>query len=181
MSNIPTIPDETLIDEIKTKDREVYRILVQRYEQKLMRYAVYLIHDEHIARDVVQEAFIKAYINLNSFDTRKSFSSWIYRIVHNEALNSIKKFQKETALFEFSDIPSQEDIEHDFSRKEIVDLTRRCLDNMTISYREPLALYYLEDKSYEEISDILRIPMGTVATRINRAKGIMKTICLKHM
>ncbi|MDD5681358.1 MAG: sigma factor-like helix-turn-helix DNA-binding protein, partial [Candidatus Omnitrophica bacterium] len=57
----------------------------------------------------------------------------------------------------------------------------KCLNKMSIIYKEPLSLYYLEEKSYEEISDILRIPIGTVGTRINRAKGLMKKICQKHI
>ena len=63
-------------------------------------------------------------------------------------------------------------------KEELVANTRECLDKMDLIYREPLSLYYLEDKSYEEIGDILRLPMGTVATRINRAKVIMRKICL---
>ncbi len=66
-----------------------------------------------------------------------------------------------------------------YPSKEIIEKAKNCLSQMPIIYSEPLALYYLEDKSYEEISDILRIPMGTVATRINRSKVIMKNICQK--
>jgi len=180
MPDIKLLSDEELVVQIRTKNKERYSDLVKRYQDKLMRYATYLLHDEQKALDVVQESFIKAYVNLNGFDTKKKFGSWIYRIVHNEAMNSAKKFIKEIPLMQDMDFKSDEDIEYEFSKKEIVEKAQKCLDQMPALYSEPLALYYLEDTSYEEISDILRIPMGTVATRINRAKGLMKAICQKN-
>lgn len=172
--------DEMLIIEIRTKDRDRYAEIVKRYEDKLMRYAHYLVHDEQKALDVVQDSFIKAFINLNGFDEKKKFSSWMYRIVHNEAINSVKKYHLEVPMAVDMDVESGENIEQDFTKKEIAQKAHICLDKMSVLYGEPLTLYYLEDKSYEEISDILRIPMGTVATRINRAKRIMKLICQKN-
>jgi RNA polymerase sigma-70 factor, ECF subfamily len=180
MSEMEKFTDEMLVTKIRTQNRERYAELVKRYEDKLMRYATYILRDEQKARDAVQDSFIKAYINLNSFDVKKKFSSWMYRIVHNESMNSIKKNHKEVPLIQDMDFESDENIEHDFTKKEIVEKAHTCLGKMPIIYSEPLSLHYLEDKSYEEISDILRIPMGTVATRINRAKGIMKNICQKN-
>ncbi len=171
--------DEELVVLIRTKEKERFTDIVERYKDKLLRYATYLIHDEQKAMDVVQDAFIKAYVNLNGFDVRKKFSSWIYRIVHNEAMNSVKKYHKETPFLPNVDFQSEENIEYDFTRKEIIENAQSCLDGMSVLYSEPLALYYLDEKSYEEISDILRIPMGTVATRINRAKILMKILCQK--
>lgn len=181
MSNRQNTTDEELVTIIRTEDRELFAELVKRYESKLMRYAIHLVHDEQTASDIVQSSFIKAYINLQGFDTRKKFSSWIYRIVHNESINSFKKSKKEIPMIENLDFQSDEDIELDFTKKELVEKTQHCLHRMPILYSEPLSLYYLEDKSYEEISDILRIPMGTVATRINRAKALMKKLCQRKL
>lgn len=177
MSGYEQLSDELLVIEIRTKDKQLFSELVRRYEDKLMRYATYLLHDEQKALDVVQESFIKTYVNLYGFDVQKKFSSWIYRIVHNEAINSVKKFRKEMPIESKVEIISEEDVESEFDSKEMVEKAHECLGNMPVLYSEPLQLFYLEDKSYEEISDILRIPMGTVATRINRAKGIMKKLC----
>jgi RNA polymerase sigma-70 factor (ECF subfamily) len=174
------LSDEELAVLIRTKEKERFTDIVERYQDKLLRYATYMVHDEQKASDVVQDAFIKAYINLNGFDEKKKFSSWIYRIVHNEAMNSIKKYHKEVPLLQNVDVQSEENIEYDFSKKEIIEKAQSCLDQMPLLYSEPLALYYLDEQSYEEISDILRIPMGTVATRISRAKSLMKALCQKH-
>ncbi|MBL7150639.1 sigma-70 family RNA polymerase sigma factor [Candidatus Microgenomates bacterium] len=179
MSDLSKFTDEEVVELTRTKDKEAYVEIIRRFQDKLMRYAGYILNDEDKATDVVQESFIKAYINLNSFNSKKKFSSWIYRIVHNQAINLIAKYKRELPLFNDIDFDSGVDIEEEYARGEITKRVRECLNEMPIIYKEPLSLYFLEDKSYNEISDILRIPIGTVGTRINRAKILMKKICQK--
>jgi RNA polymerase sigma-70 factor (ECF subfamily) len=179
MLDVKKLSDEELVKQIQSSDQELYAIIIERYQNKLLRYANSLIKDENKAVDAVQESFIKAFINLKSFDGGKKFSSWIYRIVHNEILNMVKKYQKEILLPENFDQASEEDIQKEFEQKETSEVVEKCLREMPIIYSEPLALYYIDEKSYEEISDILRLPMGTVATRISRAKKLMKNLCQK--
>ncbi len=135
------------------------------------------MHDEIKAADIVQNAFIKAFVNLHGFVKEKRFSSWIYRIVHNEAMNMLSRQKNEVPLVEDMDIESGENIESECITAEIQQRVQRCLTKIPILYSEPLALFFLEERSYEEISDILRIPIGTVGTRISRAKQLMKGIC----
>src|SRR3989339_1268230 len=177
MLDVKKLSDEELVKKIQSSDQELYAIIIERYQNKLLRYANSLIKDEDKAIDAVQESFIKAFINLRSFDGDKKFSSWIYRIVHNEIINLVKKYQKEILLPENFDQASEEDIQKEFEQKETSEVVERCLREMPIIYSEPLALYYIDEKSYEEIGDILRLPMGTVATRISRAKKLMKNLC----
>lgn len=179
MSELSKLTDEEVVEYTKTKDKQAYAEIIRRFQDKLMRYATHILNDHDKASDVVQESFIKAYTNLNSFDTKKKFSSWIYRIVHNEAINLIKKYKKELPLFNDIDFDSGINIEKDYTKKEIIEMVRSCINEMPVLYKEPLSLFFLEDKSYNEISDILRIPTGTVGTRINRAKILMKKTCLK--
>jgi RNA polymerase sigma-70 factor (ECF subfamily) len=174
------LTDEEIIEKVRTSNQDLYSVIIDRYQKKLVRYVNNLIKNEDKAIDVVQESFIKAFVNLNSFNIEKKFSSWIYRIAHNQAINLAKKYQKETPLLEDWDFESDDDVEKDFEEKETMDKVEYCLRNIPLLYSEPLSLFYLDEKSYEEISDILRIPMGTVATRINRAKKIMKNICQKN-
>lgn len=180
MQNFDKLSDEEIVNEVRSKDQELYSIIVERYQNKLLRYADNLIKDEDKALDVVQDSFIKAFINLNGFDIKKKFSSWIYRIVHNEAINIAKKFQRELPIPDDVDFRSNENVEENYESKEIVAKVNKCLGQIPLLYSEPLSLYYLDEKSYEEISDILRVPMGTVATRISRAKIIMRKICQKN-
>jgi RNA polymerase sigma-70 factor (ECF subfamily) len=171
------LSDEEIVEKIRTSEQDLYAVIIDRYQKKLIRYAYNLIKNEEKAIDIVQESFVKAFVNLNSFNIEKKFSSWIYRIVHNQAINLAKKYQKETPLLEDWDFKSDDDIEKDFEKKETVENVEKCLKKIPLLYSEPLSLYYIDEKSYEEISDILRIPMGTVATRINRAKKLMRNIC----
>lgn len=180
MKDISKLSDEKIVEVVRTKDKEVYAEIIKRYQTKLIRYATYIINDEHAGADAVQESFIKAYVNLNSFNIKKKFSSWIYRIVHNETMNIINKHKKQQPIDEMTDIDSGINLEDEFIKNELINHTHYCLKKMSVIYREPLSLFYLEEKSYDEISDILRIPIGTVGTRINRAKGLMKKICQKH-
>lgn len=180
MNDISALSDEKVIVIVRTKDKEAYAEIIKRYQNKLMRYAGYIMGDEQAGADIVQQAFIKAYINLNGFDTHKKFSSWIYRIIHNEAMNVLNKHKKQEPMDDHIEFDSGVNLEEEFIKKELVSRTHHCLAQMPILYKEPLSLFYLEEKSYEEISDILRIPTGTVGTRINRARGIMKKLCQKN-
>ena len=183
MDDLDRLSDEEMVELVRSKDQELYRELVRRFQDKLLRYATYIVRDESQAADVVQEAFIKAFVNLKGFNTKKKFSSWIYRIVHNEAINQLKRSKKITPLSSHrwleGKIKSETNLENDFLRKEEEEHTRRSLEKLPLEYREPLALFYFEEKSYEEIRDILRMPVGTVGTRISRGKkllrGILKT------
>ena len=160
-------------------DKEAYSEIIRRYQTKLLRYANSILGDSHKAQDAVQEGFIKAYVNLNSFKPNKKFSSWLYRIVHNQAINQIDKHQRHQMTDIDFDIDSGVNLEDEVIRKQLIKEAQTCLKEMPVIYREPLTLYYLEEKSYEEISEIMRLPLGTVGTRINRAKIILRGICQK--
>lgn len=159
-------------------NREFYVCLIKRYEVPLARYVRRIsgCSDDDIA-DILQNAFISAYRNLNDFDTSLKFSSWLYRIVHNETISQHRKklARPSTVSVEegddiFEALPSSVDVLRDVDRRMTARHIREVLDTLDPKYRDVLVLRYLEDKDYREISDILQRPMGTVATLINRAK-----------
>jgi len=168
--------DEKLIEKIK-KDQNAFGEIIDRYQKKLERYVFYLIGDKNETLDLVQEVFIKVYINLNGFDVKKKFSSWIFRIAHNLTVNYLKKKKTFLNLNEKIKISDEKDIEDDFAKKELEKNLKKCLDNLPINYKEIIVLYYFENLSYEEISDALKIPPGTVAIRLSRAKKYLKKLC----
>ncbi len=175
------LSDEDVVVLVRTKNQELYRELVERYQEKIIKYSAYIVGNREHAHDIAQEAFIKAFVNLWGFNTKLKFSSWIYRIAHNEAINYIKKHKKEFPIdpetMSMMDIESDDNPFRDMEKKESSELVEKCLPKIPMKYREPLALYYLDEKSYEEISDVLRIPASTVGVRIMRGKKILKTIC----
>ena len=177
MKDYKNLTDEQLVELVRSKDKEFYAEIIKRYKDRLLRYAQYLLLDREQAADVVQEAFIKAYINLHGFNTKRKFSSWIYRIVHNEAANLLKREKKWIKMDKDFDFKSEEDMQDEVAKRELEENLQACLENMPVIYKEPLVLYYLDGKSYNQISEILRIPEKTVATRLRRAKSLLKKIC----
>lgn len=163
-------------------DAQQYLHLMRRYEPKLMRYVQRIISfTKEEAEDVVQETFIKTYQNLNDFDTALKFSSWIYRIAHNEAVNALRKSSRfpkvphtEDEEFHMEFIADALDLEEEMGKKMERERVQSALATLPEKYREVLILKFLEEKSYEEISDILQKPVGTVGTLINRAKVKLK-------
>lgn len=183
MKSIKKLSDEKLVEQIRSDNQELYEEIVKRYENQLLRYAQYVIKDSEKAADVVQNAFIKAYKNLHGFDTNKKFSSWIYRIVHNEAVNIIRKDSRQFSLdgLKWGErfLAREEDLGEDIRDEEVKTLLKDSLEELPLNYRVPLALFFLEEKSYDEISEVLRMPVGTVGTRINRGKKHLKKIVQK--
>jgi len=183
MKNLKNLSDEQLVEMVYSSNKEAYQQLVERYQEKLVRYVSYLVGDENLAADATQQAFIKAYINLRSFNLKKKFSSWVYRIAHNEAINLVKKEKRKVSLEDNSCLEEvlkgKTNIEVEFEKKEIKRLIRGSLKKLPIKYRSPLVLFYLDGYSYEEISDILRKPTGTIGTLINRGKKLLKIVIEK--
>jgi RNA polymerase sigma-70 factor (ECF subfamily) len=169
--------DEELVL-LTLEDREQYACLIRKYEAPLTRYVRRIagLTDDDIA-DVLQNVFINAYRNLNDFDPSLKFSSWIYRIAHNETISHHRKrtARPQTISVEEGDdvfelLASEVDVPHDVDRKMAARRIRDILESLDPKYRDVLILKYLEDKDYREISDILQKPMGTIATLISRAK-----------
>ncbi|MDD5290768.1 MAG: RNA polymerase sigma factor [Patescibacteria group bacterium] len=173
--------DEELVS-LALADQDNFLYLMRRYEGKLLAYILRISsfsHDE--AEDILQEVFIKIYENLNDFDTSLKFSSWAYRITHNQVISHYRKAKVRPQNLPMdindkilanlsSDLDIEKRVEISYLRKAIENV----LANLDIKYREVLVLKFLEERSYQEISDILKKPMGTVATLINRAKREFK-------
>lgn len=183
--------DEQLVS-LALKDSDAFAELVSRYEAKLLRYVKRLTGlSEESAEDILQEAFLKIYRNLNDFDQSLKFSSWAYRITHNEAINHVRKNKnnnKNLSLESDKDdemnlieiLSSEDDVESAAQKAEIKTNVREVLAQMPEDYREVLILRYLEELDYSEISNILRKPMGTVSTLISRAQKMFKQYAIKN-
>lgn len=179
-----SLTDEELV--LQTlEDRNQFAELIDRYEAKLMRYVQRLgVRTLEDRQDVLQETFIKAYRNLNGFDTSLSFSSWLYRIAHNEAISWFRKqnVRPEGNLINDSEeiMPFVADAEETapvlFDQQVNAEVLGKALAELENKYRQPLILRYFEHKNYDEISDILMIPVGSVGTLIHRGKKQLATV-----
>jgi RNA polymerase sigma-70 factor (ECF subfamily) len=181
------LPDEELVT-LTLENQNIFSILIERYEEKLKQYVrrITNISEEEI-EDVLQEVFIKMYKNLNGFNLDLSFSSWSYRITHNHVISHFRKKNTRPqgiSVEELNDtvlenLHTDINIDKDVDRTILKESLLKAISKLDEKYQEVIILNFFEERSYEEISDILQKPIGTVGTLLNRAKGQLKEILLK--
>ncbi len=169
------LSDEEVVRKVQAGDTLSFGLLVERYETKLKRYARKFLMTKEDTDDLVQDIFLSTYENIKSVDTSRKFSSWIYRVAHNTYVNALRKRENHRRGFlDFDTIlpllSAQETADNDTYRVEEKELIEKTLDSIDEKYREVLVLYYIEELSYEEIADILGIPIATVGVRLKRGK-----------
>jgi RNA polymerase sigma-70 factor (ECF subfamily) len=170
--------DEEIALRVQQGDSEIFGVLVDRYEQKLLRYGRKFLSRPEDVQDIVQDVFIRAYRNIQSFDSTQRFNPWIYRIAHNAYLNTMRRnslapisVDFDTVLVHFKyDDPSESERE----QKDMRDLIERSMNDIPAKYREVLILHYFEEMPYKDIADVLQIPVGTVSIRLRRAREALK-------
>lgn len=181
--------DQLLTDEAVViaalADKEQFGVLVDRYEAKLRRYIARLgVRNPEDQLDVLQDIFIKVYRNLNGFDPKLKFSSWIYRIAHNEAISAYRKknvrpeghlIADSEELLSFA-AGTLDSAELQFDESINAEVVHQALQKLDHKYAEVLILRFFEHKEYDEISDILQIPTGSVGTLIHRGKKQLASV-----
>lgn len=173
------LSDEQIAERVQKGETALFAVLVDRYQNRLVRYGRKILFNHSDLEDLVQEVMIKTYRNLQSFDTGRKFSAWIYRIAHNEFINHGKKFSRQ--LIDYFDLEiflpnlsAGYNVEKDFDDQKLKTELERSLYRLPEKYREPLVLYFFEGLDYKEIADVLRIPINTVGIRIMRGKNLLK-------
>lgn len=176
-SQSQNISDEELV-KLTLESQDNFLYLVDRYKAKLLNYIRRLTNiDPEDAEDILQEVFIKVYLNLNDFNNDLKFSSWIYRITHNQVISSHRKLKARPEGYSVN-------IDDDAARSLAADIDivagtdahilqaniNSILKKLEPKYRDILVLKFLEEKNYQEISDIIKKPLGTVASTMNKAK-----------
>ncbi|MEA3398463.1 MAG: RNA polymerase sigma factor [Patescibacteria group bacterium] len=173
--------DEELV-KLTLLNQDDFVLIVNRYKNKLYNYIRRITNiDAEEAEDILQEVFIKVYLNLNDFDMDFKFSSWIYRIAHNQVISHYRKtkarpqgYMIELEENAMNNMASDLDIVMETDKVILKTNIQKILNNIDKKYREVLILKFFEEKSYSEISDIIKRPMGTVASLINKAKQELK-------
>lgn len=174
----PNKTDNELV-KLSLDNSDHFLCLTRRYESKLLHYIMRLSKfRREDAGDILQDVFVKTYYNLNEFNNDLKFSSWIYRIAHNQTISEIRKKSVRPSLsFEKEDIDRFEDafditkeIDDSFDKEKI----NKALSFLDEKYREVLVLRFLDEKDYVEISDILKKPVSTVGNLILRGKKLFK-------
>ncbi|MDR1959668.1 MAG: sigma-70 family RNA polymerase sigma factor [Planctomycetaceae bacterium] len=179
--------DDFLIDRTIQGDRDAFGRLVSQYQERLFNTMFRFTGNAEDTYDVVQETFFQAFLHLNTFRKSSKFYTWVYRIAFNVAMG-IKRKKKAVSIFnKEGDLtggyletspPRPDDI---LIVEENIELVKWAIGRLEEEFRSVIVLREIEDFSYEEISEILDIPIGTVRSRLHRARGILKEILLRKI
>ncbi|OGL45953.1 MAG: hypothetical protein A2161_00880 [Candidatus Schekmanbacteria bacterium RBG_13_48_7] len=161
--------------------------LVKKYKDPLVNFVNKIVHDYDAAVDIAQETFIRVHRNTNNYEAKASFSTWLYRIARNLAINELRRRKKRhfisldqpmydnsesSVKFELTAPEDQPDIRTE--KVEMIKIVDTAISSLPRRYRIPLILRDMQGLAYEEVAKILSLPKGTVKSRINRARNILK-------
>lgn len=174
--------DQELVERVQRGDKHAFDLLVSKYQRKLGRLISRFVRDSGEAEDVTQDAFIKAYRALPGFRGESAFYTWLYRIGINTAKNHLlanKRRAPTSTPFDVEDAESFEEAgllrevstpENELMSKQVVDVVQASLQQLPEDLRSALTLREIEGLSYEEIASVMNCPVGTVRSRIFRAR-----------
>lgn len=177
--------DEQILNEIvNNNNKEAYRELILKYQNKIFSTAYKFTNDHGEAQDLTQDIFLKIYKNINRFNKNSKLSTWIYKISINTCLDWKKKHNKAT-LLTLDDIPnvnngSTNSIDDYIINNEKKQLIHNAVKQLPDIYKTVVILYHFNNRSYNEISKILSIPTKTVETRLYRARKKIKEFLHKQ-
>tara|TARA_B100000959_G_C14714560_1_gene514302 strand:- start:65 stop:655 length:591 start_codon:yes stop_codon:yes gene_type:complete len=181
------LSDEILIKQFQNGDRLSYNELVFRYKNKILNFLFRFMHDLDIAEDLAQETFLKVYIKKDSYKEISKFSTWLYTIASNLAKTELRKI-KRRKTFSISEITKSAK-EHNLfvnengNNSDIIDnnehkILHESIHDLEQDFRTIIILREIQELSYENISKILKLPLGTVKSRINRGKLKLRDILI---
>jgi RNA polymerase sigma-70 factor (ECF subfamily) len=184
-----TLSDIELIAASLSGREDNFEALVQRYQRPIVGYVYRMLSDYDAALDVSQEVFIKVYNSLDRYSSDYKFSTWLYRIAHNAAIDHIRRNSKKEQSLETegaegtyqlqleSPRPTPEDDREKSEWRTEIELVVKCLPS---AYRELIVLRHGEDLSYAEIAEITELPLGTVKNRLFRAREMMREMFVER-
>jgi RNA polymerase sigma-70 factor (ECF subfamily) len=179
-----SLEDDVLVKKAKGGDEKAYKKLVDKYERALYFHILKMVKDREQVEDLVQEAFVKAFDNLNTYSTNYAFSTWLYRIATNNTIDYLRKKKLKTLSIDKPmktkdgememQLPDESaSTDRDIIKKQRKKIVQKAIDELPEKYRKVIELRHMEEKSYKEISDILDKPLGTVKAHIFRARELL--------
>ncbi|HEC78802.1 MAG TPA: sigma-70 family RNA polymerase sigma factor [candidate division WOR-3 bacterium] len=167
-----------LIEKALKHDEGACRKIVDLYKGRIFSYVYRMVGNYHDAEDLTFDTFIKCFKALASFDRTKKFSTWLFTIAHNTTMDFFRKNRYEYEYFD-----ERHSVKDDFVEKveeaKKMELIERCLAELPALDREVILLFHREEYSYQEISEILKLPVTTIKTRLHRARKRLRTLVRK--
>ena len=176
--------DAQLVEKAVAGDGEAFRQLVERYQRPVYGLLLRMVRRPPLAEDLAQETLVKAYRALATFDRSRQFSSWLFKIAHNTAIDHLRKKRPQTLPLETPEddrldplallaTPESESPEARARGRDLAEALQEVLMALRPDYREVVLLRHQQGLPYEEIAQILELPLGTIKTHLHRARGQM--------
>ncbi|MBO8156982.1 MAG: RNA polymerase sigma factor SigW [Bacillaceae bacterium] len=173
------------IKQVKKGDQSAFEEIVSFYQNKVFQICYRMLGNSHEAEDAAQETFVRAYMNIHSFDEKRKFSTWLYRIATNLSIDRIRKKKPDyfldaeikgsDGLTMYSQIATEQRLpEEEVESLELQDYIQQQILSLPPKYRSVIVLRYIDELSLQEISDVLDMPIGTVKTRIHRGREALR-------
>jgi RNA polymerase sigma-70 factor (ECF subfamily) len=193
--NYAELTDQDVVAHALQGRESAYRELIGRYERPVFSVIYRMIRDREQAEDLAQETFIKVFNALDRYNPKYKFSSWIFKIAHNTTIDLLRRKEPETLSLDGSPharteeqaeassltaVSHDEDPEQYTSSQEVGSEIEEALDHLRPEYREALVLWHIEGRPYEEIAEIMDLPLGTVKTYIHRGRNELRGL-LEHL
>ena len=165
--------ENRLLDRILSGEKEAYAPLVDRYKSYAFTIALKILNSRPEAEEAAQDAFIKAFHYLKSFNRQAKFSTWLYRIVFNTAISYKRKNRIEFQSIDNLSVHAPKDSNQSLEQSDKIEFVRQAMDKLSETDRLAIQLYYIKEFSLEEVAGILNQPINTVKVRIHRARQRM--------
>ena len=173
------------IKQVLNGNQDAYTEIVDLYQARLYQVCYRMLGNKHEAEDITQEAFLRAFINLHSFDQKRKFSTWIFRIATNLCIDRIRKKKPDyhldaqvpgtDGLDKYSQVAASEALPvEQLEKMEMQERVQYEISRLPDKYRSVIVLKYMEELPLQEISEILDLPLGTVKTRIHRGREALR-------
>jgi RNA polymerase sigma-70 factor, ECF subfamily len=184
-SGTDTGDDRALVARVLSGDSDGFSQLVRRYERRVVNYVYRITHRYEEAHDLTQEIFMKVYLALDRYDPKFQFSTWLFRIAQNTAIDAVRKKHVTevpmTRTVEGEDEQEREYVDDDaisphraLHNKEMVEAIDRAIEQLPDDYRELIQLRHFAELSYDEIATMKELPLGTVKNKLFRARNLLK-------
>jgi RNA polymerase sigma-70 factor (ECF subfamily) len=166
--------DRTIVAQIVSGQKELFRLLVKRHEQAVYGMGMSFFRNAEDASDFTQEVFLKTYRNLARFEGRSRFSTWLYKIAYNTAINSFNRKKEYQTLVEEENVPDNDTPERKLLRELAREAVLEAVKELPERFRVCVDLFFSYDRSYQEIEAITGFPVNTIKSHVFRAKKILR-------
>ncbi|MDR2629768.1 MAG: sigma-70 family RNA polymerase sigma factor [Spirochaetaceae bacterium] len=166
--------DQRIVTGIVSGQKELFRVLVNRHEQAVYGMGLSFFRNAEDAADFTQEVFLKAYHSLSNFEGRSRFSTWLYKIAYNTALNGVSRRKEYQSLAEGELVPDRHTPEHAVLRSAAKEAVADAVKELPDKYRICVDLFFFYDRSYQEIEAITGYPVNTIKSHVFRAKKLLR-------